>query len=265
MKYIPQQQQGEIPPAALAQHPPILALSTTTSVPPSTSTLAKATPEMLTNTAPPALDGQNLANGYGVLGTSKLGDGVHGESAGDAMSAVAGIHSGNGKGIYGRSKGDAGYFDGNVVVNGDIVVSGDVRLNGQDCAEAFECAKDEILEPGTVVIACDDGLIRACSQRHDKRVVGIVAGAGPYKPGLILTGPPSENCKAPIALIGRVLCKVEATRVPVEVGDLLTTSTIKGMATRASDGEQTFGTVIGKALASLRSGEGMIPVLVGLR
>ena len=260
MQHIPEQ--AEIPSSTIEQHPPVLAFSTTGSTSPGQLTKSP----VQSNSAIPAIDGQNLANGFGVLGASKSGDGVHGESSGDTMSAVAGIHYGAGKGIYGRSaRGDAGYFEGNVVVNGDLVVTGDVRLGGQDCAESFECGEKEQLEPGTVVVAADDGRVRQSSQRYDKRVVGVVAGAGTFKPGLILVGPQAAGSVAAIALMGRVFCKVDACDAPIQVGDLLTTSGSTGRAMRASDETRMAGTVIGKALASHAAGHGMIPILVGLK
>jgi hypothetical protein len=55
----------------------------------------------------------------------------------------------------------------------------------------------------------------------------------------------------PIALMGKVLCKVDATQAPINVGDLLTTSPTAGHAMKADNPEKAFGTVIGKALSSL--------------
>jgi hypothetical protein len=52
---------------------------------------------------------------------------------------------------------------------------------------------------------------------------------------------------------------------PIEVGDLLTTSSCSGHAMKASDPFRAFGAVIGKALRPLASGRGKIPVLVALQ
>jgi hypothetical protein len=68
-----------------------------------------------------------------------------------------------------------------------------------------------------------------------------------------------------VALAGRVMCKAEARSAPIEVGDLLTTSATPGHAMKAADPGRAFGTVIGKAMAPLAAGEGMIPVLVTLQ
>ena len=65
-------------------------------------------------------------------------------------------------------------------------------------------------------------------------------------------------------MIGKVFCKVDADAAPVDIGDLLTTSNTPGHAMKATDRERAFGAVIGKALAPLVSGRGLIPVLVAL-
>jgi hypothetical protein len=71
--------------------------------------------------------------------------------------------------------------------------------------------------------------------------------------------------RVPIALIGKVYCKVDAQYAPIEVGDLLTTSPTPGHAMKAEDPLQAFGSVIGKALRSLANGQGLLPVLVALQ
>ena len=69
----------------------------------------------------------------------------------------------------------------------------------------------------------------------------------------------------PVALMGKVYCKVDATSSPIQVGDLLTTSKTQGHAMRASDPGRAFGSIVGKALSGLAEGLGMIPVLVSLQ
>lgn len=60
-------------------------------------------------------------------------------------------------------------------------------------------------------------------------------------------------------------CKVDADIAPIEVGDLLTTSTTKGHAQKVLDPSKALGTIVGKALAPLERGKGKIPVLVMLQ
>ncbi|MBX1712591.1 hypothetical protein I9C95_04940, partial [Campylobacter jejuni] len=67
------------------------------------------------------------------------------------------------------------------------------------------------------------------------------------------------------ALVGKVYCFADATTDPIRVGDLLTTGDRRGHAMRIVDGERAFGAVLGKALAPLPAGSGLIPVLVALQ
>lgn len=60
-------------------------------------------------------------------------------------------------------------------------------------------------------------------------------------------------------------CKVDADIAPIEVGDLLTTSTTKGHAQKVLEPHRAIGAIIGKALASLEKGKAKIPVLVILQ
>jgi hypothetical protein len=68
-----------------------------------------------------------------------------------------------------------------------------------------------------------------------------------------------------------VKVKVDATAGPIDVGDLLVTSDIPGVAMKSQPinvgGVQIHrpGTLIGKALEPLRSGSGLILVLLSLQ
>lgn len=143
--------------------------------------------------------------------------------------------------------------------------SGDIILQNADCAEDFEVELVELAEPGTVMVISNDSRLRVSDQAYDQRVAGIVAGAGKYRPGIILGRKQGEANQIPIALMGRVYCKIDASQEPIHVGDLLTTSSIPGHAMKVSDPSRAFGSVIGKALAPLEKGQSMIPVLVALQ
>jgi hypothetical protein len=69
----------------------------------------------------------------------------------------------------------------------------------------------------------------------------------------------------PVALVGKVYCRVDADLAPIRPGDLLTTSATPGHARRASDRERAFGAVLGKALGGLAAGRGLVPILVTLQ
>jgi len=93
----------------------------------------------------------------------------------------------------------------------------------------------------------------------------VVSGAGSYKPGIVLDKQQTEGNRQPIALLGKVYCKVDANYAAIGIGDLLTTSPTPGHAMKADDPAQAFGAVIGKALRPLKEGQGLIPVLIALQ
>ncbi len=207
----------------------------------------------------PAVSGTSTSTATGVYGKSAKNDGVHGESAGPAMSGVAGIHTAGGNGVYGKSSGNAGYFDGNVTVTGDIY------LSGADCAEQFDYDGNHPPAPGTLLVMSDRGALIESQASYDKKVVGIVAGAGRHRPGIILDTNVTNSPRVVISLTGKAYCKVDADYGSVEVGDLLTTSPNPGYAMKAADPLRAFGAVIGKALQPLESGQDLIAVLVTLQ
>ena len=115
------------------------------------------------------------------------------------------------------------------------------------------------------MVIVNDGMLSPSRHAYDKRVAGVLSGAGDLKPGITLGKQRDAAHRMPLALNGKVYCKVEARSGPIETGDLLTTSPIAGYAMKASDPLRSFGSVIGKALHSLKSGQGMIPILVTLQ
>ena len=152
-----------------------------------------------------------------------------------------------------------------LAVNGDVEVTGDLRLTGADCAEDFDVVEPESLEAGTVLVIGNNDKLHQSSEAYDRRVAGVISGAGEHKPGLILDRQESPNKRVPLALSGKVFCKVDARYCAVEVGDLLTTSPSAGHAMKAADPLKAVGAVIGKALRPLRGGQGTIPILVALQ
>jgi hypothetical protein len=204
--------------------------------------------------------------GTAVVATSDAGVGVDARSNANTAvdaSSDAGIgvyaHSKKHIGVYGKGGKYAGYFEGIVMVTGDI------QLQNADCAEDFEVSAAEPVESGTVMTLNDIGQLELGKQPYDKRVAGVVSGAGDLKPGLVLGRQPGHTDRVPLALMGRVHCKVDANYESIEVGDLLTTSATPGHAMKASDPARSFGAVIGKALRPLKTGTGMVPILVALQ
>ena len=60
-------------------------------------------------------------------------------------------------------------------------------------------------------------------------------------------------------------CKADADIAAIEVGDLLTTSPTRGHAQKVLEPGRATGAIVGKALGSLKSGKGKIPVMVLLQ
>jgi hypothetical protein len=150
-------------------------------------------------------------------------------------------------------------------VNGNIATNGDILITNADCAEEFDIYEADKIEPGTVMVLGNDGKLRPSSTAYDKRVAGVISGAGDYKPGIVLDKQHSQRGRLPIGLLGKVFCKVDAQYGAIEIGDLLTTASTLGHAMKASDPLKAFGTVIGKALRPLADGQGLIPILVALQ
>lgn len=201
----------------------------------------------------PAVYGSHMSGGIGVFAEADA-NGIGIQATGGQL---AGLFQGNVQ--------VTGVLKGPVTVDGDILVTGDISLINGDCAEEFDVVDGLLIEPGTVMVLADDGSVCPSKSAYDKRVAGVVSGAGNYRPALILDTHPSSHGRLPVALMGKVYCRVDATLDPIQVGDLLTTSPTEGRAMKASDPARAFGTVIGKALKPLDAGLGLIPILVALQ
>jgi hypothetical protein len=233
--------------------------------------------------------GSNDGSGNGVAGFSKDGIGVRGDSTdgfaavhghggkngvwgytvSSTDSGVFGSNDGSGNGVAGFSKDGIGVFakGGRLAgrFEGDIEVTGDIRLVNADCAEDFDIAGVETVESGTVMVLCDEGTLKPSEHAYDKRVAGVISGAGNYSPGIVLDKQPAQGNRSPVGLLGKVFCKVDASYASIEIGDLLTTSDNPGHAMKVTDPLKAFGSVIGKALRPLKEGQGLIPILIALQ
>ena len=147
---------------------------------------------------------------------------------------------------------------------------------GADFAENFdvnvETTGDEELaakvEAGMVVSIdpTSPGNLRLSAQAYDRRVAGIISGAGGVKPGMMMSQEGTlADGKHPVALTGRVYCWVDASQGAVEPGDLLTTSSTPGHAMKATDSAKAQGAILGKAMTGLKEGRGLALVLVTLQ
>lgn len=198
------------------------------------------------------------SGGNGVYGQSNNGSGVHAHS-----TTQFGVYADSDQdtGIYAKGPKNAGFFEGNIWVTGDV----NLPEGKADFAEEFDIAETAEIEPGTVMVLNHHGALQPSQQAYDKKVAGVISGAGDYKPGLILDKKESSVGRLPIALVGKVYCKVDAQYGSIEVGDLLTSSHTPGHAMKAEDPLKAFGAVIGKALRPLHEGQALIPVLIALQ
>jgi hypothetical protein len=146
---------------------------------------------------------------------------------------------------------------GTALVTGDILVGGDVITNA-DVAEGYVAVGT--LEPGDVVVLDPSTPlgVRRADQPYDTSVAGVIS----TDPAIVLPGPIDG---VPLALIGRVPVKADASYGAIGIGDLLTTSATPGHSRRCPDRLQCVGAIVGKALEPLQEGRGVILALVTLQ
>jgi hypothetical protein len=164
--------------------------------------------------------------------------------------------------------------EGDVIVrndNGDETIrlnggNGDIILTNADAAEDFTLAEAAEAAPGTVVVLDRDGALAPCSTAYDRRVIGVVAGAGGFRPGIVLDRrDDAAGRRVPVSMVGKVSCLADARYGPIEAGDLLTSSPTTGCAMRAEDPLRASGATIGKALTPLRQGRGLVDMVISLQ
>jgi len=131
---------------------------------------------------------------------------------------------------------------------------------GVDIAELFDASEE--VQVGDVLVRDDTAEIqlRKSLSPYEKGVVGIVSGS----PAILFEGNELEiapkpggftkGVKPPIALVGRIACKVSIENGSIERGDLLTTSSTPGHAMKATDLKQSSGAIVGKALQPFGGG-----------
>ncbi len=174
--------------------------------------------------------------------------------------------------------------------DGDWHIDGGFFTGGADVAEYYPVRGR--VEPGDVVVFRDGAELELAVSGNGAPLAGIVSSAPGVVLGLSYTreeegGIEPElrigekrflrtsgghnldrtvsheihvNRRAPLALTGRVPCKVSAENGAIEAGDLLAVSSIPGHAGKATES----GPVIGTALESWHQGEGTILVLANL-
>jgi hypothetical protein len=138
-------------------------------------------------------------------------------------------------------------------------------MGGSDLAEHFDVVAEA--KPGLVVTIDPDhpGQLSIARSAYNRRVAGVISGANKLDAGMVLSDLPGSKNSLPVALSGRVWVYCDATRSAIEPGDLLTTSNTPGHAMKATNHAKAQGAIIGKAMTSLKSGRGLVLVLVTLQ
>ncbi len=141
---------------------------------------------------------------------------------------------------------------------------------GSDLAEYFDVSKVGNNKPlAGMVVSIDpnnEGKLMIADQSYDSKVAGIISGANGVNVGMHMgqKGTIADG-QYPIALTGRVYVYADASKGPINIGDILTSSSTPGYAMKATDKEKRSGASIGKAMTSLESGKGYVLVLVNLQ
>jgi len=152
--------------------------------------------------------------------------------------------------------------------SGTVYADGGFQPSGADFAESMPVVGDR-----SKYTAGDLLVIEPTANRHlalaQQPYSSLVAGIYSTKPGMLGSTRGVDESLAkdevPLAVVGIVACNVSAENGPIQVGDLLVTSSTPGHAMRGTDRSRMLGAVVGKALEPLSQGRGVIQVLVTLQ
>ena len=234
--------------------------------------------------------GNNPSNvgegGGGVFGITSATSGYSFGARGDAIS-----NTGLGIGVQGITNspdGAGGYFinraGGNIIVGvvktgpdipvfrvdgtGRVFADGGFQPSGADFAESMAVTGDvRKYAPGDLLVIDPSANLHLALAQQPYST--LVAGIYSTKPGILgstrQVGEAASKQEVPLAVVGIVPCKVTTENGPIQVGDLLVTSSTPGHAMKGTDRGRLVGAVVGKALEPLQQGTAVIQVLVTLQ
>jgi hypothetical protein len=147
------------------------------------------------------------------------------------------------------------------------ITSNGTFVSGSDFAEALPVRGDKKgYEPGDVLVMARNGSgVEKTASSYSPRVAGVFS----TRPGLLGAEKNGatrvDSNDVPIAIVGIVPTKVSAENGPIEVGNLLVTSSTPGYAMKGTNRRRMPGAIVGKALEPFGKGKGVIQVLVTLQ
>ncbi len=198
------------------------------------------------------------AENYGVDGIA-----IYAKSHGSDTTAVLN-QNGDGSLLRGFNGGCCPVFE--VKNNGRVVTTELEITGGADLVEGFSAPAGSN-SPGTVMVIDPQGAgqLMQSQTAYDRRVAGVVSGAGNVRPGIRMGQASVLDGDTLVAMSGRVYVKCSAENGAIQPGDLLTSASLAGHAMRATASDQSFGAVLGKAMTSLEGETGLVLVLVSLQ
>jgi hypothetical protein len=195
--------------------------------------------------------------------TNAGGIAVWAQTSGSDATVVVG-QNGSGDMIRGFQSGSLEF---RVLNDGSVVTPVLQITGGSDLAEPFQVQDEENVLAGSLLVIDENnpGKLKLSSHEYDRRVAGVVSGAGGVKPGLTLNQKGVFEEGKNLALSGKAYAMADVSNGPILPGDLLTTSSQAGHAMKATDRNRSHGAIIGKAMTSLDEGTGLVLVLVNLQ
>jgi hypothetical protein len=198
----------------------------------------------------------NSATGAAVLAYVASAAGIAGSFQNKAGGNILAGYAGGSTPVFRLDGTGKGYFDGGT------------QTGGADFAESVAVlGKHSQYEPGDLMVIDSTGHRRLA--RSSKPYSTKVAGIYSTKPGVLATPHIMDDSQlkeeVPLAIVGIVPCKVTSQNGPIEVGDLLVSSSLPGYAMKGRNRSRMLGAVVGKALEPLDKGKGVIQVLVTLQ